>query len=96
VSKRAVVYLCLGSNQGDRAENLRRALTSLSTKLDLEATSSVYETDPVGYVEQPCFLNLVCRAGTELTPTSSFIWPRTSSATWAGFPASAMRPGRST
>ena len=68
MSKRAVVYLCLGSNQGDRAENLRRALTSLSTKLDLEATSSVYETDPVGYVEQPCFLNLVCRAGTELIP----------------------------
>jgi len=68
VSTRTVVYLGLGSNLGDREEQLNRAIELLAAKLDLEMTSSTYETEPVGYVEQPRFLNLVCRGYTELTP----------------------------
>jgi 2-amino-4-hydroxy-6-hydroxymethyldihydropteridine diphosphokinase len=64
----AVAYFCLGSNLGEREENLRQALTLLSLKLNIEEVSSVYETAPVGYKEQPLFLNLVCRITTNLPP----------------------------
>jgi len=63
-----VVYLGLGSNQGDREENLGKALTSLSQGVNLEQISSIYETEPVGYTEQPLFLNLVCRVTTDFPP----------------------------
>lgn len=68
VSELANSYLCLGSNLGEREENLRQALTSLSLKVNLEEVSSIYETEPVGYKKQPLFLNLVCRITTNLPP----------------------------
>jgi GTP cyclohydrolase-4 len=68
VSKLATAYLGLGSNLGEREENLRQALTLLSLKVNLEEVSSVYETEPVGYKEQPLFLNLACRITTNLPP----------------------------
>ena len=68
VSELAIVYLGLGSNLGEREENLCQALTLLSRKVSLEEVSSVYETEPVGYKEQPLFLNLVCRVTTRLRP----------------------------
>jgi 2-amino-4-hydroxy-6-hydroxymethyldihydropteridine diphosphokinase len=61
-------YLGLGSNLGDREGNLARALSLLSEKLELKQVSSVYETEPVGYEEQPLFLNLACRISTRLIP----------------------------
>jgi 2-amino-4-hydroxy-6-hydroxymethyldihydropteridine diphosphokinase len=64
----AIAYLCLGSNLGEREENLRQALTLLSLKVNIEEVSSVYETEPVGYKEQPLFLNLACRITTNLPP----------------------------
>jgi len=63
-----VAYLSLGSNLGERDNNLRQALTLLSEKVSVEEISSVYETEPVGYKEQPLFLNLVCRISTNLPP----------------------------
>lgn len=68
----AIAYLGLGSNLGQREENLCRALALLSPKVDLEQTSSIYETQPVGYKEQPLFLNLVCRVTTDLPPEELF------------------------
>jgi len=68
LSKLAIAYLCLGSNLGKRKENLRQALISLSPKVNLEDVSSIYETEPVGYREQPLFLNMVCRISTDLPP----------------------------
>jgi 2-amino-4-hydroxy-6-hydroxymethyldihydropteridine diphosphokinase len=53
---------------GEREENLCQALTLLSLKVNLEEVSSFYETEPVGYKEQPSFLNLVCRITTNLPP----------------------------
>jgi GTP cyclohydrolase-4 len=64
----AIAYLCLGSNLGERETNLCRALTLLSLKANLEEVSSIYETQPVGYKEQPLFLNLACRITTDLSP----------------------------
>lgn len=62
------VYLSLGSNSGDREENLSQALALLSQKVKLEKTSSIYETEPMGYKEQPLFLNLACQITTDLNP----------------------------
>jgi GTP cyclohydrolase-4 len=62
----ATAYLCLGSNLGNREENVCQALALLSRKVDVEKLSAIYETEPVGYKEQPLFLNLVCRIATDL------------------------------
>lgn len=61
-------YIGLGSNQGDRLENLKRSMTLMAGRgIQIEAVSSVYETDPVG-PPQPDFLNAVCRVDTDLEP----------------------------
>jgi len=55
----AAAYLGLGSNLGDRAANLLRALKALrDAGLNLTAISSIYETEPVDYLDQPDFLNM--------------------------------------
>ena len=72
VSELATAYLGLGSNLGEREENLRHALISLSPKVALVELSSIYETEPVGYKEQPLFLNMVCRVTTDLPPEKLF------------------------
>ncbi len=64
----AFVYLGLGSNLGDRESNLAQALAMLVEKVRLEKYSSIYETEPVGYSEQPDFLNMVCSGSTDLDP----------------------------
>ena len=61
-------YLCLGSNLGEREKNLIRALSLLSQEVNLEKASSIYETEPVGYSDQPKFLNIACKLETELLP----------------------------
>jgi len=61
-------YLGLGSNLGDRQANLDRALALLSERLRLVKISSIYDSEPVGDIEQPRFLNLVCEASTLLPP----------------------------
>ncbi|MBI2846287.1 MAG: 2-amino-4-hydroxy-6-hydroxymethyldihydropteridine diphosphokinase [Chloroflexi bacterium] len=66
----ATVYLCLGSNLGDRELNLLMAVERLADKIQVEKLSSPYETEPVGYKEQPWFLNACCRAITQLEPFS--------------------------
>jgi 2-amino-4-hydroxy-6-hydroxymethyldihydropteridine diphosphokinase len=65
---RTVVF-SLGSNLGDRLANLQLGLDVLaSSGLDLVAVSSVYESDPVGGVEQADFLNAVALASSSLPP----------------------------
>jgi 2-amino-4-hydroxy-6-hydroxymethyldihydropteridine diphosphokinase len=61
-------YLGLGSNLGDRQANLDKALALLSERLRLVKISSIYDSEPVGDIEQPRFLNLVCEVSTFLTP----------------------------
>jgi 2-amino-4-hydroxy-6-hydroxymethyldihydropteridine diphosphokinase len=63
------VYLSLGSNLGDRAANLRAAIRSLAgAKLNVLKVSSFYETEPVGYLDQPWFLNCVVEGETTRQP----------------------------
>src|SRR5262245_29569914 len=68
VSKTA--FLGIGSNLGDREENLRRAVELLSEEdgIDVAAVSQIRETDPVGPVEQGPFLNGAVRIETDLGP----------------------------
>jgi len=65
-----VGYLGLGSNVGEREENLRAAVRMLGERgVEVEAVSSAYETEPVGEVlDQPDFLNAAIRIRTELEP----------------------------
>jgi len=63
-----VVYLALGSNIGNRAANLKEAISSLAPQMEVKARSSVYETDPWGYEDQEKFLNQVVRVETYLKP----------------------------
>jgi len=58
----STVYLGLGSNMGDRMGNLRLAVERLSRRMSIERASSVYETEPVGFEDQPLFLNAVVAA----------------------------------
>jgi 2-amino-4-hydroxy-6-hydroxymethyldihydropteridine diphosphokinase len=62
------VYLGLGSNVGDRRAHLARALARIGELATVAAVSSVYETEPVGYAEQPVFWNLAVRVFTTLGP----------------------------
>lgn len=61
-------YLGLGSNLGDRQKNISHALDLLAPEVQLIRSSSIYETSPWGYLEQPAFLNCVVEAKTNLLP----------------------------
>ena len=63
------VYIGLGSNIGNREENLSRAVDMLGNIAGIRVTrvSSYYNTSPVGYTEQPDFLNAVAELTTSLT-----------------------------
>jgi 2-amino-4-hydroxy-6-hydroxymethyldihydropteridine diphosphokinase len=63
-----LIYLSLGSNLGDRSTNLRNAITNLDLKVQLVAQSSIYQTEPWGYSDQPSFLNQVIKGDTTLDP----------------------------
>jgi GTP cyclohydrolase IV len=64
------VYLSLGANLGERQGNLLQALQHIRNWASVEKTSSFYQTKPVGYLEQPDFLNIVCLITTVLTPSA--------------------------
>lgn len=59
-------YLSLGSNLGDRAANLARALSELRGLGRITAVSSLYETEPMEVTDQPWFLNCAAALQTEL------------------------------
>jgi len=61
-------YVALGSNLGDREGTLRAALEALAADpgIDVVAVSRFYDTEPVGYLDQPRFLNGAAALETEL------------------------------
>jgi 2-amino-4-hydroxy-6-hydroxymethyldihydropteridine diphosphokinase len=64
-----LIYLSLGSNLGDRAANLARAIEALpEVGVRVLRRSSLYETEPVDFLAQPWFLNCVVEAETSLPP----------------------------
>ena len=65
----STVYLALGSNVGDRHANLGDAISRMTqSSIHITKLSSIYETEPVDYLEQPWFLNAVLEAQTDLPP----------------------------
>lgn len=64
------VFLCLGSNMGDRKANLEGALSELEKRgvARVVKISSFYKTAPVDYTDQAWFLNGAARVETELSP----------------------------
>ena len=63
------IYLGLGSNVGDRLENLKAAVRELERRdVRIVRSSRVYETDPVGGPPQPDYLNAVIEVTTDLEP----------------------------
>lgn len=70
VPERRRALLGLGTNLGNREENLRRGLERLAEHeaISVLARSSLYESEPVGFVDQPLFLNLVAGIETALSP----------------------------
>ncbi|ARK28475.1 2-amino-4-hydroxy-6-hydroxymethyldihydropteridine diphosphokinase [Halalkalibacter krulwichiae] len=64
------VYIALGSNIGDRYDHLKTAIHLLDQheRISVEKQSSIYETEPVGYVNQQAFLNMVIYVKTDLSP----------------------------
>src|SRR5215212_5040487 len=61
-------YVGLGANLGDPEQTIRRALALLDTtpQVEVVAVSTLRETDPVGYLEQPRFVNGAVRLETTL------------------------------
>jgi 2-amino-4-hydroxy-6-hydroxymethyldihydropteridine diphosphokinase len=64
----SLVYLSLGSNVGDREAQLQGAVTRLAAIGRVTAVSSLYETEPVEFTEQPWFLNCAVALDTSQTP----------------------------
>lgn len=61
-----ITYIALGSNLGDRSENLARARELLAEQVRIVKSSSIYETEPWGVADQPLFLNQVIEGETDL------------------------------
>jgi len=63
-------YIAIGSNLGDRLANCRKGIQALDDRRQcwLQQCSRMYETEPVGFTEQPWFINCVIKIGTILSP----------------------------
>ena len=61
------VFLGIGTNLGDRKRNLQEARAALSQRLEILKESSIYQTAPWGYLDQPAFLNQVIEVQTALS-----------------------------
>ena len=65
-----LVYIGLGSNMGDRKANISDACTALLKTRDIQLLkrSTIEETDPVDYLNQPLFLNQIILVKTGIPP----------------------------
>lgn len=61
------VYIGLGSNLGDRQANITEALQSLRSRVRIHRVATLYDTEPVGYQDQPRFLNTAMEGETDLS-----------------------------
>ncbi len=69
IERESTVFLSLGSNRGNRKGYLESALDRLrQSGARVTRISSVYQTEPVDFTDQPWFLNLACRLQTALNP----------------------------
>ena len=61
-------YIGIGSNLGNKEENIRKAISLIKGKCKILKISSLYETEPIGHKEQDWFLNCAIEIGTKLKP----------------------------
>lgn len=66
----SIVYISIGSNLGNRRQNIQRAICQLekSDRIKIKRVSSLYETEPIGFTDQPDFLNCVVEIETDFKP----------------------------
>jgi 2-amino-4-hydroxy-6-hydroxymethyldihydropteridine diphosphokinase len=64
----SIAYLGLGTNLGDRKQNISKAIEAISLKMSIFKQSSLYETTAWGYTNQPDFLNKVIQVETNMSP----------------------------
>lgn len=71
-----MILIGVGSNMGDRQQNIITAITELAkhTEIQIDKISSLYETKPVGVTDQPNFLNGAISINTTLTPHQLISW----------------------
>jgi 2-amino-4-hydroxy-6-hydroxymethyldihydropteridine diphosphokinase len=62
------VFLGLGSNLGDKEKNIIEAITRISAFSTIKKKSHLYRTEPVGFIDQPWFLNCAIEIETEIPP----------------------------
>ncbi len=62
------VYLSIGTNEGDRKDNIRKALCELSNYCKIIKISKFYRTKPYGYTDQKNFINFVLEVETFYSP----------------------------
>jgi 2-amino-4-hydroxy-6-hydroxymethyldihydropteridine diphosphokinase len=64
-----IAFLGIGTNLGDREANLKQAITSIEEYIGtILKSSSVYETEPWGFITEDKFLNVVVKIETDLAP----------------------------
>ncbi|WP_107943717.1 2-amino-4-hydroxy-6-hydroxymethyldihydropteridine diphosphokinase [Metasolibacillus fluoroglycofenilyticus] len=63
------VFLSIGTNIGEREANLQQAVQLLQAQVEVVKVSSIYETAPVGYTDQPSFLNIAVHVRTTRSAT---------------------------
>jgi len=68
------VYLGIGTNLGNREENLKRAIAEIEEKIGIaEQSSSIYQTEPWGFNSKEQFLNMVVVVKTKLNPSELLV-----------------------
>ena len=90
------VFLALGSNLGDRHGRLIEAIERLQARIAIDAISSIYQTEPWGYANQPRFLNAACAGVTDLSPEDVLAFVKTIELSWAVNPPFVMARAQST
>ena len=59
-------FIGIGANLGNRVETLKRAVSNLSESVCLVGESCIYETEPIGFKDQPAYLNAVLKIETQM------------------------------
>lgn len=70
----SVTYLSLGSNMGDREDNIRKALKLIENVDEIRKVSPLYQTEPMGYKDQSFFLNCVIEVQTNSNPEQMLLF----------------------
>ncbi len=67
------MFIGLGTNLGNKQENLKKAVEEVKRSSEIIAVSSLYETEPYGIIDQPLFYNHVLEIKTDFSPEALLI-----------------------